>query len=48
MNKIQKSVVIILTAVSVVGVLGIPLGNPKFIPQALILEGCIIPYNKIM
>ncbi len=42
MNKIQKSVVIILTAVSVVGVLGIPLGNPKFIPQALILEGCFI------
>lgn len=42
MNKIQKSVVIILTAISVVGVLGIPLGNPKFIPQALILEGCFI------
>lgn len=42
MDKIQKSVVIILAAVSVVGVLGIPLGDPKFIQQALLLEGCFI------
>ncbi|MGB9003355.1 MAG: hypothetical protein WCC52_06080 [Nitrosotalea sp.] len=38
----QKNVVIILAAVSVVGVLGIPLGDPKFIPQALLLEGSFI------
>ena len=42
MNKMQKSVAIILAAISVVGVLGIPLGDPKFIPQALLLEGCFI------
>lgn len=42
MNKMQKNVAMILTAVSVVGVLGIPLGDPKFIPQALLLEGCFI------
>ncbi|MGB6462809.1 MAG: hypothetical protein WBF38_01105 [Nitrosotalea sp.] len=42
MDKIQKSVVIILAAVSVVGVLGIPLGDHKFIQQALLLEGCFI------
>lgn len=34
--------VIVLAAVSVVGVLGIPLGDPKFIPQALLLEGCFV------
>ena len=32
----------ILGAISVVGVFGIPLGDPKFIVQALILEGCFI------
>jgi glucose-6-phosphate-specific signal transduction histidine kinase len=42
MNKTQKNVVLILVAVSVVGVLGIPLGDPRFIPQALLLEGCFI------
>jgi len=42
MNKMQKNVVIVLAAVSVVGVLGIPLGDPKFIPQALLLEGCFV------
>ncbi len=42
MNKMQKSATIILAAVSVVGVLGIPLGDPKFIPQAFLLEGCFI------
>ncbi|MFZ1076483.1 MAG: hypothetical protein WAN47_03515 [Nitrosotalea sp.] len=42
MNKMQKNVVIILAAVSAVGVLGIPLGDPKFIPQALLLEGCFV------
>jgi glucose-6-phosphate-specific signal transduction histidine kinase len=42
MNKMQKNVVIILAAVSVVGVLGIPLGDPRFIPQAIVLEGCFV------
>lgn len=42
MNRMQKNVVIVLAAVSVVGVLGIPLGDPKFIPQALLLEGCFV------
>lgn len=42
MNRMQKNVVIVLTAVSVVGVLGIPLGDPKFILQALLLEGCFV------
>ena len=32
----------ILGAISIVGVLGIPLGDPKFIAQALVLEGCFI------
>ena len=42
MDKMQKNVALILAAVSVVGVLGIPLGDPKFIPQALLLEGCFV------
>jgi glucose-6-phosphate-specific signal transduction histidine kinase len=42
MNKFQKGVVIVLGAISVVGVLGIPLGDPKFIVQAFVLEGCFV------
>lgn len=32
----------ILGAISIVGVFGIPLGDPRFIAQALVLEGCFI------
>ncbi len=42
MDKIQRNVVAVLASVSVTGVLGIPLGDPRFIPQALVLEGCFI------
>ncbi|MDE1726810.1 MAG: hypothetical protein KGH89_06045 [Thaumarchaeota archaeon] len=42
MDRIQKAPVVILSSISVVGVLGIPLGDPKFILQALVLEGCFI------
>ncbi|MGI0088054.1 MAG: hypothetical protein ACREBI_08875 [Nitrosotalea sp.] len=42
MDKMQQNVVIILAAISAVGVLGIPLGDPKFISQALLLEGCFV------
>lgn len=35
-----KKVSVVLAAVVIVGVLGIPLGDPKFIPQALVLETC--------
>ncbi|MDE1861848.1 MAG: hypothetical protein KGI33_02930 [Thaumarchaeota archaeon] len=35
-------VAIVLSAVSVVGALGIPLGDPRFVVQALLLEGCFI------
>ncbi|MDE1765432.1 MAG: hypothetical protein KGI27_04045 [Thaumarchaeota archaeon] len=38
----KNRVAIILAAISAVGALGIPLGDPKFIVQALILEGCFI------
>ena len=37
-----KKVSLILAAVVIVGVLGIPLGDPKFIPQALVLETCFV------
>lgn len=42
MDKIQRSVVAVLVSISITGVLGIPLGDPRFIPQALTLEGCFI------
>ena len=42
LDKFQKYTVMILGAISIVGVLGIPLGDPKFIAQALVLEGCFI------
>ena len=41
MNEIKR-VAIVLIAVSVVGAFGIPLGDPKFILQAFVLEGCFI------
>lgn len=37
-----RRVGIVLASVAVVGALGIPLGDPRFIPQALILEGCFV------
>ncbi len=37
-----KKVALVLVAIIVVGVLGIPLGDPRFISQALILEGCFV------
>lgn len=42
MDKFQKYLVIVLGAISIVGVFGIPLGDPRFIAQALVLEGCFI------
>jgi hypothetical protein len=42
MDKFQKSVVVVLGAISVVGVFGIPLGDHRFIAQAFVLEGCFI------
>ena len=38
MNPFQKSVVVVLTAVCVIGAFGIPLGDPKFLVQAFSLE----------
>ena len=38
MNHIQKAVVSVLVAISVVGAFGIPLGDPKFLIQAFALE----------
>ena len=38
----KNRVAITLAAISAIGALGIPLGDPKFIIQALILEGCFI------
>ena len=38
MSQIQKSVVLVLTAVCITGAFGIPLGDPKFIVEAFSLE----------
>ncbi|HJT09748.1 MAG TPA: hypothetical protein VJ771_03110 [Candidatus Nitrosotalea sp.] len=37
-----KKVSVVLAAVVIVGVLGIPLGDPKFISQVLVLETCFV------
>lgn len=42
MNRFQKIATMTLCAISVVGGLGIPLGDPRFIVQAFVLEGCFI------
>ena len=38
MNNIQKTVVLFLVAICIVGAFGIPLGDPKFLLQAFSLE----------
>lgn len=38
MNQMQKSTVVVLTAVCITGAFGIPLGDPKFLVQAFSLE----------
>jgi phosphoglycerol transferase MdoB-like AlkP superfamily enzyme len=38
MNQIQKSIVLVLTAVCITGSFGIPLGDPKFLVEAFSLE----------
>lgn len=42
MDKFHKQLVAVLGAISVIGVLGIPPGDPKFVIQALGLESCFI------
>ena len=38
MNSDQKIIVLILSSIVVTGMVGIPIGNPKFIINAIILE----------
>ena len=38
MNNVQKTVVLSLVAICIVGAFGIPLGDPKFLLQAFSLE----------
>ena len=40
--KSSQRVAIVLAAVAVVGAFGIPLGDPRFVGQALVLEGCFV------
>ena len=38
MESMQKTIVAVLIAISVIGVLGIPLGDPKFLAEGIALE----------
>lgn len=42
MNRTQKYLVSVLGAICIIGAFGIPLGDPKFIVQALALESSFI------
>ena len=42
MESSQKNIVAVLIAISVVGMFGIPLGDPKFIAEAIALESSYI------
>ena len=42
MNKIQNYLVAVLASICIVGAFGIPLGDPKFLIQAIILESSFI------
>lgn len=39
---LQKNIVAVLIAISVIGIFGIPLGDPKFIVEAIVLESSYI------
>ncbi len=43
----QKFLVSVLCAISIVGAFGIPLGDPKFIIQAIVLESSFIAFAVI-
>lgn len=42
MNKIQNRLVVVLASICITGAFGIPLGDPKFLIQAIILESSFI------
>lgn len=42
MNKIQNYLVAVLASICIIGAFGIPLGDPKFLIQAVILESSFI------
>lgn len=42
MNKIQRYLVAVLVSICIVGAFGIPLGDPKFLIPAIILESSFI------
>ena len=42
MHLAQKFIVSVLVAISVIGILGIPLGDPKFIAEAISLESAFV------
>ncbi len=42
MTKIQKYLVTVLASICIIGAFGIPLGDPKFLIQAFILESSFI------
>ena len=42
MNKIQRYLVAVLASICIVGAFGIPLGDPKFLIPAIILESSFI------
>lgn len=42
MHSAQKFIVIVLIAISVIGMLGIPLGDPKFIAEGTALESAFV------
>ena len=47
MDGPQKYTAIVLGAIVIVGIFGIPLGDPKFVIQALVLEGCFIALTAL-
>ncbi len=42
MNRVQKYLVAVLISICIVGIFGIPLGDPKFFVQAIALESSFI------
>ena len=42
MNSDQKTIVLILSSIVVTGMVGIPIGNPNFIINAIILESIFV------
>ena len=47
MHLQQKTIIVILFSISVIGVIGIQIGNPKFLTNAIVLESAFVALTAL-